>query len=107
MLAKKLPLKRSGRLEFHTYSINDNMVRHALVGRWGPRLGKVMMGNIAELELKEHRIRKELADLNLSKTARSRLYGEGMMTKFMSQIGDGMLILQITFLAKTTYIRGI
>jgi len=50
MLAKKPPLKRSGRLEFHTYSIKDNMVMHALVGRCGPRLGKVMMGNIAELD---------------------------------------------------------
>jgi hypothetical protein len=81
MLAKKLPLKRSGQLEFHTYSIKENMVMHALVGGWGPRLGKVMMGNIAELELGEHRISKELAELNLSKTAKSGLYGEGVMTK--------------------------
>jgi hypothetical protein len=54
---------------------------HALVEGWAPRLGMVMMGNVAELEIGEHRIGKELAGLNLSKIARSGLYGEGVMTK--------------------------
>lgn len=81
MLAKKLPLKRASRLEFHTYSIKGNVVMHALVDGWAPRLGAVVMGSIAELELGEHRVSKELADLNLSKTARSGFYGEGVMTK--------------------------
>lgn len=54
---------------------------HTLIDGWAPRLGKMMMGNIAELELGEHRISKELADLNMSKAARSGLYGEGVMTK--------------------------
>ena len=39
------------------------------------------MGNVARLELGEHRISKELADLNISKTARIGQYAEGMMTK--------------------------
>lgn len=81
ILAKKLPPKRSGRLEFHTYSVKGNVVMHGLVDGWTPRLGMVMMGNIAELELGEHRISKELANLNLSKTARAGLYGEEVMTK--------------------------
>jgi hypothetical protein len=81
MLAKKLPLKRSSRLEFHTYSIKENVVMHALVEGQAPRLGTVMMGSIAEVQLGEHRISKELAELNLSKSARSGLYAEGVMTK--------------------------
>jgi hypothetical protein len=81
MLAKKLPLKKASGLEFHTYSIKDNVVMHGLVEGWAPRLGATMMGNLAELELGEHPISKELADLNLSKTAKSGLYGEETMTK--------------------------
>ena len=81
MLGKKPPLKKSGRLEFHTYSIKENIVMHGLVEGWAPRLGMVLMGNIAELEIGEHRIGKELAELNLSKTGKSGLYGEGVMTK--------------------------
>lgn len=79
--ARKLPLKKASRFEFHTYSVKENMVMHTLIDGWAPRLGKMMMGSIAELELGEHRISKELADLNMSKAARSGLYGEGVMTK--------------------------
>jgi len=81
MLAKKLPVKNPSRFEFHTYSIKENVVMHALVEGQAPRLGKTMMGRMAELELGEHRIGKELAELNLSKVARSGLYGEGLMSK--------------------------
>jgi len=81
LLAKKLPLKRSAGFEFHTYSIKDNVVMHTLIEGWAPKFGAVRMGSVAELELGEHGISKELAELNLSKTARSGLYGEGVMTK--------------------------
>jgi hypothetical protein len=81
LLAKKLPLKRSAGFEFHTYSIKDNVVMHTLTEGWAPKFGAVRMGSIGELELGEHGISKELAELNLSKTARSGLYGEGVMTK--------------------------
>jgi hypothetical protein len=81
LLAKKLPLKRSAGFEFHTYSIKDNVVMHALIEGWAPKFGAVRMGSVAELELGEHGISKELAELNLSKTARSGFYGERVMTK--------------------------
>jgi len=81
LLAKKLPLKRSAGFEFHTYSIKDNVVMHTLVEGWAPKFGAVTIGSVAELELGEHGISNELAELNLSKTARSGLYGEGVMTK--------------------------
>ena len=81
MSAKKLAAKRSVRPQFHTYSIKANVVMHALIDGWAPRLGAVMMGNVARLELGEHRISEELAELDLSKTARSGQYAEEMMTK--------------------------
>jgi hypothetical protein len=81
LLAKKPPLKGSAGFEFHTYPIKDNVVMHALIEGWAPKFGAVRMGSVAELELGEHGISKELAELNLSKTARSGLYGEGVMTK--------------------------
>ena len=81
LLAKKLTLKRSAGFEFHTYSIKDNVVMHALIEGWAPKFGAVRMGSVAELELGEHGISKELAELNLSKTARSGLYGQGVMAK--------------------------
>jgi hypothetical protein len=81
MSAKKLATKQSVRPQFHTYSIKENVVMHALVDGWAPRLGAVMIGDVARLELGEHRISKELTDLELSKTARSGQYTEGMMTK--------------------------
>ena len=54
---------------------------HAFVEGQAPRLGKAMPGKIAEIELGEHPISNELADLNLSKTAWSGQYGEGVMAK--------------------------
>lgn len=44
-------------------------------------MGKVTMGNVARLELGEHRISKELAELDMTKVARSGIYSEDMMTK--------------------------
>jgi hypothetical protein len=79
--ARKLPAKQSARVQFHTYSIKENIVMHALVDGKAPRIGTIMMGNVARLELGEHRISKELADLDLSKVAHSGQYAEGMMTK--------------------------
>ena len=79
--ARKLLAKQSATVKFHTYSIKENIVMHALVDGKAPRIGTVMMGNVARLELGEHRISKELADLDLSKVARSGQYAEGMMTK--------------------------
>ena len=81
LLAKKPPPKRSAGFEFHTYSIKDNAVMHALIEGWAPKFGAVRMGSVAELELGEHRISREIAGLNLSRTARTGLYAEGAMTK--------------------------
>ena len=82
MFTKKLATKRSVRLQFHTYSIREKVVMHALVDGWAARFGAMMIGNnLGRLELGDHPISKELADLNLSKTARSGQYAEGMMTK--------------------------
>lgn len=81
MSAKKLPAQQSAAIKFHTYSIKEGVVMHALVDGRAPRLGAVMMGNVARLELGEHRISKELADLGLGKIARSGQYAEGVMTK--------------------------
>jgi hypothetical protein len=78
---KKLKLNKSAGFEYHTYSNKDNVVMHALVEGIAPRFGTMMMGNMAELELGDHRISKELARLSLSKNARSGTYAEGMMTK--------------------------
>ena len=79
--ASKPALKGAGHIQFHTYSQKENVVMHAFVDGLASRLGKVMMGNVARLELGEHEIGKELADLGLSKIARSGQYAEGMMTK--------------------------
>jgi len=81
MSARKPAVKQSSRLQFHTYSIRENIVMHGLVDGWAPRLATVMMGNIAQLELGDHWISKELAELELSKVARSGMYAEGMMMK--------------------------
>ncbi len=78
---EKQPLKNSVELEIHTYSIKENVVMHSLVEGKAPRYGMKMMGSKAELELGDHPIGKELADLNLSKNARGSQYAEGMMTK--------------------------
>ena len=52
MHAEKIPLKRSAQIEFHTYSINDNVVMHMLVEGKAPRYGVKMMGNKAKLLMK-------------------------------------------------------
>ena len=81
LLAKKPMLKRSAGFEFHTYSIKKDVVLHTQVEGWAPKFGSAKRGRIAELELGEHRISKEIAELNLSRTARTGLYAEGAMTK--------------------------
>jgi hypothetical protein len=57
------------------------VVLHTQVEGWGPKFGSVKMGSIAELELGEHLISREIAELDLNKTARTGLYAEGAMTK--------------------------
>lgn len=84
MNAKKIPLNQSAQIEFHTYSIKDNMVMHTLIEGWAPQYGVKMMGNKAKLELGNHRISQEIAELNLSKNASSGQYAEGMMSKLYS-----------------------
>jgi hypothetical protein len=79
--SKKLPLNRSSKLTFHTYSIKDLVVMRTSVEGWAPKFGETMLGSGAELELGSHQISKELAELNLSKKARGGMYAEGMMTK--------------------------
>lgn len=81
MYAEKLSLKKSARIEFHTYSIKENVVMHTLIEGWAPRFGVKMMGGKSKLELGEHPISQELAKLNLSANAQSGYYAEGMMTK--------------------------
>ena len=54
---------------------------HTLVEGWAPRYGVKMMGNKAKLELGNHLISHEIAELNLSKTSSSGQHAEGMMTK--------------------------
>jgi hypothetical protein len=81
ILARKLAAKQSTKLQFHTYSIKDSTIMHALVDGRAPRLGAVMMGNLARLELGGHQISKELVDLGLSNIACSGQYAEGAMTK--------------------------
>lgn len=84
MQAEKLPLNRSAQIEFHTYSIKDNGVMHTLVEGWAPRYGVKMMGNKAKLELGNHRISQEIAELNLNKASLSGQHAEGMMSKLYS-----------------------
>jgi len=55
-------------------------MRGLVEGR-APKIGETTLGSGAELELGNHRISKELAELNLSKRARVGMYAEGMMTK--------------------------
>lgn len=79
--AKKLATRNSVHLKLHTYSMKGNVIMHSLVDGLAPLFGSVMMGNVAKLELGEHKISKELAGLDLSRIARSGFYAEGMMTK--------------------------
>jgi hypothetical protein len=79
--SKKLSLNRSYKLTFYTYSIKDRVVMRGVTEGWAPKIGETMLGSDAELELGNHRISKELAELNLSKKARDGMYAEGMMAK--------------------------
>jgi hypothetical protein len=81
LFAKKLIAKQSAPLQIHTYSVREDEVMHALADGWVSQLGTVMMGNVAQLELGEHRIGKELVDLGIGETARSGQYIGGMITK--------------------------
>jgi hypothetical protein len=81
MSASKPPARHPSQIRMHTYSIRDKEVMHALVDGRAARQGTVMMGRVARLELGDHRISRELADLGMSEIARSGMYMEGMMTK--------------------------
>jgi hypothetical protein len=81
IFAKKLVAKHSAPLQIHTYSVREGAVMHALADGSVAQLGTAMMGNVARLELGDHRISKELVDLGISETARSGQYIEGMITK--------------------------
>lgn len=81
MSARKLTLKQSSRVQFHTYSIRENVVMHGLVDGWAPRLGTMTTGNMAQIELGQHWISEEIAGLELSNVALSGMYAEGMMMK--------------------------
>ena len=84
MNAEKIPLNRSAQIEFHTYSIKNNVVMHTLVEGWAPQYGVKMMGHKASLELGDHRISQEISELYLSKTSLSGQHAEGMMSKLYS-----------------------
>jgi hypothetical protein len=77
---RKQPPNKSVRMEYHLYSINENVAMHSLVELYVPKFGMQMMGNAGEVELGDHRISRQLAKLGLGK-AISGQYAEGMMTK--------------------------
>ncbi len=79
--SRKPLLNRSRNFEIHTYSMKDNVVMHGLIEGWAPKFGLMMKGTIAEIELGEHRISKELSSLNFGKTAKGVVYAEGAMMK--------------------------
>ncbi len=81
MRSPKLSLNRSSKLTFHTYSIKDRVVMRGVIEGWAPKIGETMFGGNAELELGNHQVSKELGKLKLSKTTKSGMYAEGMMTK--------------------------
>jgi hypothetical protein len=81
MNADKIPLNRSARMEFHTYSIKNHAVMHTPVEAWAPRYGMKMMGHKAKLNLGNHRISHEIDALNLSRTSTAGQHAEGMMSK--------------------------
>ena len=81
LTSKKPPLNQSQKLEIHTYSIKENVVIHGLMEGWAPKVGLMMKGTIAEMELGEHRVSKELSSLNFGKTAKAVVYAEGVMIK--------------------------
>jgi len=57
---------------------------HTLVEGMAPRYGLKMMGHKAKLELGNHKISQEIAELNLSKNSLSGQHAEGMMSKLYS-----------------------
>lgn len=81
---KKIPLNRSARIEFHTFSIKDKKVMHTFIEAWAPRYGIKTIVNKAKLEFGNHRISQELTELNLNKNTSSGQYAEGMMSKLFS-----------------------
>ena len=81
MSAKKLPLKKSGAFEYHTFSIKDNEILHTLIEGKAERIGYSMMGKFAEIELGDHAIAKELKGLDLGDVAHSGQYAEGVMSR--------------------------
>jgi len=81
MFYNKPTLKGTEQINIHSYSQKESMVMHGFVDGLAQRAGKVFWGNMARLELGEHKIGKELSELGLSKIARSGQYAEGMMTK--------------------------
>lgn len=81
LLAKKLPLKKSAQVEFHTFSLGEKAIMHTLIEGRAAKFGQKMWGKCGELELGSHRISDELKDLGLSKSAWSGFCGEGAMSK--------------------------
>jgi hypothetical protein len=81
MSAKKLPLKKPGAVEYHTFSIKDNQILHTLIEGKAERIGYSMMGKFAEIELGDHAVAEELKELNLGQNSHSGQYAEGVMSK--------------------------
>ena len=48
---------------------------------WAPKFKVKIRGTISEIEIGQHRISKEQADHNISKTAKGVIYAEGAVTK--------------------------
>lgn len=49
---------------------------------WAPKFKVKKRGTLSEIELGQHRISKEQADRNISKTAKGVIYAKGAITKF-------------------------
>jgi hypothetical protein len=81
MSAKKIPIKKSDRFEFHTFSLKDNAVLHSLIEGLAPKTGQKILGRCGKLELGSHLISRELESLKPNQTAWSGTYGEGTMSK--------------------------
>lgn len=81
MSAKKPPLKKSGIFEYHTFSIKDNEILHALIEGRAERTGYITMGKFAQIELGGHSVAEELKELNIGKVAYSGQCSEGAMIK--------------------------
>ncbi len=81
MIARRLSVRKSAEVQFHTYSIKDNVVMHGSAVGLGQRLGIKMLGKTAQLELGEHQISEELRGLSISETAFCEQYADGVMTK--------------------------